>query len=237
MTADKRRFIHWVLCIVILFLAAGCIAPEIQTGNPAEYELPGIENTTIFYLNISSVQVIGNVINEKSVEFIIPDRAEMYFRNPVAVDYSGSNVTFNVSKVLIFGKNYARFEFSSPFSGFVAFTQTNGQDFSYPLTKNGSIRVVLPANYTSQSWFLGVVLPKPDNATLDSKGREVLTWENPYPEHRSIRVKYSHKNAPTLLFYFFFSLFVFAALVMGYYYMSLRGLRKKRALMEKDVRK
>jgi len=234
MNADKRRFI---LFTMILFLAAGCIAPKIQEGNPAEYELPGIDNTTVFYLNISEVQVVGNVINAKSAGFIIPDRAEMYFRNPVAVDYSGSSVAFNVSKVLIFGKNYARFEFGSHFSGFVAFTQTNGQDFSYPLMKNGSIQVVLPANYTSQSWFLGVVLPKPDNVTNDSKGREVLTWENPYPEHRSIRVKYSHKDAPTLLFYFFFSLFVFATLVLGYYYMSLKALRDKRALMERDVRK
>ncbi len=227
----------YLLLILLSFLAAGCISPPIQTGNPAEYELPGLDNTTIFYLNVSSVQVVENVINSTTVGFIIMDKTEMNFRDPVAVDYSGNNVSFNVSKVLIFGKNFARFEFSSPFSGFVAFTQAGGQDFTYPLVKNGTIRVVLPANYTSQTSFLGVAQPKPDNVTIDSKGREVLIWENPYPGHRSIRVKYSHKDAPTLLFYFFFFLFMLAVLVLGYYYMSISKLKKKRAMMEKDVRK
>jgi len=228
---------RYLVLVLLSFLAAGCIAPEIRTGNPAEYELPGLNNTTIFYLNISSVQVVENVINSTTVGFIIPDKTEMNFRNPVAVDYSGNNVSFNVSKVLIFGKNFARFEFSSPFSGFVAFTQSGGQDFTYPLTKNGTIRVVMPASYTSQSMFLGVAQPKPENVTIDSKGREVITWENPYPARKSIRVKYSHKNAPTLLFYFFFSLFIFAVLVLGYYYMSLSELKKKRAMMEKETKK
>lgn len=227
----------YLTLILLSFLAAGCIAPEIRTGNPVDYELPGLNNTTIFYLNLSSMQVVENVINSTTVGFIILDKNEMNFRNPVAVDYSGNNVSFNVSKVLIFGKNFARFEFSSPFSGFVAFTQSGGQDFTYPLAKNGTIRVVLPANYTTQSRFLGVVQPEPDNVTIDSKGREVLIWENPYPARKSIRVKYTHKDAPTLLFYFFFSLFIFAVLVLGYYYMSLSELKKKRAMMEKDVRK
>lgn len=227
----------YLILILLSFLATGCIAPEIRTGNPVDYELPGLNNTTIFYLNISSVQVIANIINSTAVGFIILDKTEMNFRNPVAVDYSGNNVSFNVSKVLVVGKNFARFEFSSPFSGFVAFTQSGGQDFTYPLTKNGTIRVVLPANYTSQSMFLGAAQPEPDNVTIDSKGREVLIWENPCPEHKSIRVKYSHEDAPTLLFYFFFSLFILAALVLGYYYMSISRLKKKRTLIERDVRK
>lgn len=234
MNADKRRFI---LYSIILFLIAGCIAPEIQTGNPSEYELPGLENTTIFYLNFSSVHVVDNVVNSTSVAFILMDKTEANFRNPVAVDYSGKNMSFNVSKDVIFGKVFARFEFDSPFSGFVAFTESGSQDFNYLLTENGSIRVVLPVNYTAGSTFLGVSQPKPDNITNDASGREVLAWEKPYQGHRSIRVKYNHEDAPTLLFYFFFTLFIFAAMVMGYYYFSLNALKKKRALMEKDVRK
>lgn len=224
------------ILIFLSALAAGCIAPEIRTGNPAEYELPGLNNTTIFYLNVSSVQVIENVVNATSVDFIIDGNLEMNFRNPVAVDYSGNNVSFNVLEELILGKNYARFIFGSPFSGFVAFTQSIGQDFMYPLTKNGTIQVVLPVNYTVRS-FLGIAQPKPDNITQDASGREVLIWKNPYPEHNSILVKYSHKNAPTLVFYFLFSLFIFAILVLGYYYFILSGLKKKRTLIEKDIRK
>lgn len=234
MKADKRRFI---LFTIILFLIAGCIAPEIQTGIPSEYEIPGLENTTVFYLNFSSVQVVDNVVNSTSAAFILMDKTEANFRNPVAVDYSGKNVSFNVSKEAIFGKVFARFDFNMPFSGFVAFTESGSQDFNYLLTKNGSIRVVLPVNYTASSTFLGVSQPKPDNITNDASGREVLVWEKPYPGHKSIRVKYTHKDAPSLLFYFFFSLFIFAAMVMGYYYFSLNALKKKRTLIEKDVRK
>jgi hypothetical protein len=224
------------ILILLSALAAGCIAPEIMTGNPAEYELPGLNTTTIFYLNVSSVQIIDNVINETSADFIIGGNIEANFRNPVAVDYSGKNVSFNVSEELILGKNYARFIFSSPFSGFVAFTQSIGPDFMYPLTKNGTVMVVLPVNYTVRS-FLGIAEPKPDNITRDTSGREVLIWEKPYPEHNSIRVKYSYKDAQTLVFYFLFSLFIFAILVSGYYYFILSRLKKKRTLMEKDVRK
>lgn len=227
----------YLLLILLSVIAAGCISPQIHAGNPEEFELPGLDNTTIFYLNLSSVQVVENVINTTTLRVIILDKAETDSMNPVAVDYSGNNVTFNVSRELIFGKNYARFDFSSPFSGFVAFTQSGGQDFSYPLIKNSTIRVVLPLNYTSQSSFLGVAQPEPDNITNDVKGREVLIWKNPYPDHKSIRVKYSHKTAPTLLFYFLFSLFILAALVLGYYYMSLNALKKKRSAMEKDIRK
>ncbi len=228
---------YYLILILLSFLAAGCISPAIQTGTPSEYELPGLENTTVFYLNISSVQVVDNIVNSTSVAFILRDKTEANFRNPVAVDYSGKNVSFNVSKEVIFGKVFARFEFDSPFSGFVAFTESGSQDFNYLLTKNGSIRVVLPVNYTAGSTFLGVSQPKPDNITNDASGREVLAWEKPYPGHKSIRVKYSHKDAPILLFYFLFTLFIFAVMVMGYYYFSLNSLKKKRTLIERDVRK
>lgn len=222
-----------LLFLVLLFvLASGCIAP-VTMGNIEDYELPGIENTTIFYLNISSVQVVESVVNASSARVYIGDVEN--FRAPVAVDYSGNNVSFNVSEEFILGKSYARFDFNMPFSGFIAFTQRGGQDFTYPLTKNGSVRVVLPLNYTSLS-FLGIALPEPDNITIDTKGREVIIWENPYPE-KAIRVKYMHKDAPTLVFYFLFSLLIFAALVFGYYYMSLKALKKRRTEIEKGSRK
>ncbi len=224
----------YLLLILLLVIVAGCIAPEIKTGNPAEYELPGLINTTIIYLNLSSVQIVDNVINTTSAGFFISSD-EMSFRNPVAADYSGKNVSFNVSIEIVQGRNFANFSFSSPFSGFVAFTQPGSQDFMYLLTKNGTVRAVLPVNYTVRS-FLGIAEPKPDNITYDSFGREVLIWNNPYPEE-AIRVKYQEKNAPVLLFYFLVSLFFFAVIILGYYYMSLSALKKKRAMMEKDIRK
>ncbi|MFZ2411336.1 MAG: DUF5803 family protein [Candidatus Methanoperedens sp.] len=237
MKTYKLRLSPLFTIILLSVLAGGCISPSIQAGNPSEYELLGLENTTVFYLNFSSVQVVDNVVNSTSVAFILMDKTEANFRNPVAVDHSGKNVSFNVSKEVIFGKVFARFDFNMPFSGFVAFTESGSQDFNYLLTKNGSIRVVLPVNYTASSTFLGVSQPKPDNITNDASGREVLVWEKPYPGHKSIRVKYSHKDAPSLLFYFLFSLFIFAVMVMGYYYFSLNALKKKRTLIERDVRK
>jgi hypothetical protein len=223
--------------ILLLILVSGCVYPQIEAGNPAEYELPGFNDTTVFYLAGSTVQVVENVVNKTSVDFIINGNADTNFRNPVAVDYSGKNVSFNASMGPVLGKSYVLMNFSSPFSGWVAYTQAIGGDFIYPITKNRTIRVVLPLNYTATSKFLGVIQPPPYNITQDASGREVIIWEKPDPQDGQIIVKYQHKDAPTLLFYFFFSLFVFFIFIMGYYIWNINELKKKRILMEKDVRK
>ncbi len=223
----------YLLLLLLLVLAAGCIAPEVGKGNPSEYELPGLINTTIIYLNLSSVEIVDNVMNSTSDGFFIT--GDEISLDPVAVDYSGKNVSFNVSTELVQGKDFANFSFRSNFSGYVAITQPGSQDFTYFQTKNDTVRAILPVNYTVRS-FLGITEPNPDNITLDSSGREVLIWNNTHPDE-NIRVKYEDKNAPMLLFYFLIFLFIFAALILGYYYMSLSALKKKRVMMEKDIRK
>ncbi len=225
------------LGILLLILVSGCVNPQIEAGNPAEYEFPGLNNTTVFYLTDSSVQVVENVVNQTSVDIIINGNPETNFRNPVAVDYSGKNVSFNASPGPVLGENYIRMNFSSPFSGWVAYAQPGGGDFIYPITKNGTIRLVIPLNYTATSKFLGLIQPPPDNITQDASGREVITWEKPTPDNGTITVKYQLKDAPTLLSYFFFALFIFFILVMGYYMWNINELKKKRILMEKDIRK
>jgi len=225
------------LGILLLILVSGCINPQIEAGNPAEYEFPGLNNTTVFYLTDSSTQVVENVVNQTSVDFIINGNPETNFRNPVAVDYSGKNVSFNASTGPVLGENYIQLNFSSSFSGWVAYTQPGGGDFIYPITKNGTIRLVLPLNYTATSKFLGFIQPPPDNITQDASGREVIIWEKPNPDNGTITVKYQLKDAPTLLFYFFFVLFILFICVMGYYMWNINELKKKRILMEKDIRK
>jgi len=222
-----------LIVVLLSVLAAGCVYPEIQKGSSSEYELPGLNNSTIYYLNESSVQTVESVTNSTVARFIIGEGGDMNFRNPVAVDLSGHNVTFNVSKEAVFGKSYVRFDFNSPFSGFVGFTQSDGQDFNRMTSENKSIRVVLPMNFTTGSRFLGIAYPTPDNVTIDKSGREVLVWENPYKEYKSISVKYYHKSAPEMLAYLFIFLFIAALLIMGYYYWGMRALRKKREMMEK----
>ncbi len=225
------------LGILLLILVSGCVNPQIETGNPAEYELPGLNNTTVFYLTDSSIQIVENVVNQTSVDIIINGNPETNFRNPVAVDYSGKNVSFNTSIGPVLGENYVQLNFSSPFSGWIAYTQPGGGDFTYPITKNGTIRLVLPLNYTATSKFLGLIQPPPDNITQDASGREVITWEKPNPGNETITVKYQLKDVPTLLAYFFFVLFIFFIVVMGYYMWNINELKKKRILMEKDIRK
>ncbi len=220
----------YFLLLFLLVLAAGCIAPEISKGNPSEYELPGLINTTIIYLNLSSVEIVDNVMNSTSDGFFIT--GDEISLNPVAVDYFGKNVSFNVSTELFQGKDFANFSFNSLFSGYVAITQPGSQDFTYLTTKNATVKVILPVNYTVQS-FLGIAEPKPDNITLDSSGREVLIWNKPYPEE-SIRVVYEDKKAPTLLLYFLVILFICSVVILGYYYTSISKLKKRRAKMEKD---
>ncbi len=224
------------LGILLLILVSGCINPQIEVGNPAGYEFPGFNNTTVFYLKDSSVQVVENVVNKTSVDFTINGNPDTYFMNPVAVDYSGKNVSFNASMGATFGENYVRMNFSSPFSGWVAYTQPGGGDFIYPITKNESVRVVLPLNYTATS-FLGLIQPPPDNITHDASGREAIIWEKLNPDSGTITVKYQLKETPVLLFYFFLLLFVAFIIVMGYYTWNINELRKKRLLMEKDIRK
>lgn len=220
--------------ILLLILLQGCISPTVKTGDPSRYELPGLVNTTIFYLNLSSVQAIYNVVDRASVDYRIEDSIQT-FRHPVAVDYSGKNVSMNVSIISIMAKNYAHFNFSSNFSGFVAFTMPGGQDFTYFPTDNSTIRVVLPENFTTGTIFLGYVQPGPDNITKDSSGREILVWNN--PQNKKIRVRYHQNDTPVMLMYLFGSLLVAALFVWGYYHYSISALKKKREMLEKFPRK
>ncbi|KCZ71575.1 hypothetical protein ANME2D_02310 [Candidatus Methanoperedens nitroreducens] len=225
-----------ILVILLSVLAAGCVSSEIKTGSPEEYELPGLDNTTIFYLNRSVIQVVDSVTNATEVKIPVEDSGEMNFRSPVVVDSSGNDVIFNVSKETSFGRTYARFDFDVPFSGFIAFTQSDGQGFSRPLTKNGSVRIVLPVDYTTGTRLLGITSPEPDSIITDDWGREVLIWENPYPEHKEIKVNYYHKGAPAALLYFLVFLLIAALIIYSYYKFSMTALRKKREMMEKGVK-
>ncbi len=229
--------VYIIPTIILIILITGCTSPEIQEGNPQDYELPGLDNTTIFYLNSSSVMVVDSVNNSTELKIDIGDTGDLDIDNPVAVDYSGKNVSFNVTREVSFGKSHMLFKFDAPFTGFVAYTQPGGQDFSRRLTKNASVMVVLPPNFTTGSRFLGIASPNPDNVTIDGSAREILTWDNPYPEHRDISVKYYSKNAPVVLGYFFVFLFIIGLLLFGIYYRTIHGLKKKRNIMEKDIRK
>jgi len=226
------KFIPVLILLLVFF--QGCISPAVKTGDPSRYELPGLANTIIFYLNLSSVQVIYNVIDRTSVDYRIEDSIQT-FRYPVAVDYSGKNVSMNVSIISIKARNYAHFNFSSNFSGFVAFTLPGGQDFTFIPVDNSTIRVVLPENFTSGTIFLGYVQPKPDNITKDSSGREVLVWNK--VQNKKIRVRYHQNDTPVMLMYLFGSLLVCALIVWGYYHYSIYTLKKKREMLEKFPRK
>ncbi len=225
----------WFLTILLFFLAAGCISSEVPAGTPGQYELPGIANTTIYYLNTSTVKVVDSVTNETTIKYMIDDDIETNFRNPVAVDPSGKNVSFNMTSEPIFGRSNIRFDFRSEFSGYVAFTQSDGQDFSRMTRENRSVRVVLPSGYTTGSRLLGVANPEPDNVTTDALGREVLIWNNPYPFQ--ISVKYYHISALILFFYFSMILIICVVVISGYYYFTIRSLKKKRGAIEKNFRK
>lgn len=223
------------LIILLFFFVAGCITSEVPAGASGQYELPGIDNTTIYYLNASSVKVVDSVSNETTIKYMLDDSTEMNFKDPVAVNSSGMNVTFNVTSEPIFGRSYIRFDFSSEFSGFVAFTQSDGLDFVRTTKENTSVRVVLPPGHTTGSRFLGIPNPEPDNFTTDAMGREVLIWQNPYPYQ--ISVKYYQKDAPVLMYYFSIILIVCVAVISGYYYLSIRSLKKKRGGIENTLRK
>lgn len=223
------------IVLLLLFFVSGCITSEVPSGSRGQYDLPGIANTTIYYLNGSNVKVVDSITNETTVKYMLDDTGESNFKDPVAVNSSGNNVSFNVTSEPIFGRSYIRFDFSSEFSGFVAFTQSDGQDFNRQTVKNKSVRVVLPPNHTTGSRFLGIPNPEPDNITIDTLGREVLIWNDPYPFQ--ISVKYYNKSAPTMLAYFSIILIICISAVSGYYYLTVRSLKKKRNQIEKYIKK
>jgi len=223
-----------IFLLLFFVLLQGCINPEVKTGNPSRYELPGLNNTTIFYLNLSSTQVIENINDSMSYDYLITDNVAT-FRDPVVVDYSGNNASVNISIITSLGRNYAHFNFSTNFSGFVGYSVPGGQDFSYFSPVNRTIRVVLPVNYTSGTMFLGYIQPKPDNITHDPSGREVLIWNNATREN--IRVKYHHKDNTELLIYFVGFLLLCTILIWGYYKYSISAIQKKLKKLEKDIRK
>jgi len=220
--------------LLLLVLMEGCINPQVKTGDPSRYELPGLNNTTIFYLNVSSTQVVENINDRISFDYQIVDNIAT-FKNPVAVDYSGNNASVNVSIISMLGRNYAHFNFSSNFSGYVGYSVPGGQDFTYYPPINRTIRVVLPVNYTAGTMFLGYIQPKPDNITQDSSGREVITWNNASREN--IRVKYNLRENTQLLVYFVGFLLISTIIIWGYYKYSISAIQKKRKMLEKDIRK
>jgi hypothetical protein len=226
---------YWITVILLLFFVSGCISSDVPSGTRGQYELPGIVNTTIYYLNGSTVMVVDSIANETSIKYMLDDTSESNFKDPVAVNSSGNNVSFNVTSEPIFGRSYIRFDFSSEFTGFVAFTQSDGQDFNRITVKNRSVRVVLPPDYTTGSRFLGIPNPEPDNITIDTLGREVLIWDNPYP--LQISVRYYHRSAPTMLAYFLIILIICVSVISGYYYLTIRSLKKKRNQIEKYIKK
>jgi len=222
-----------LILILLLVIMQGCISPTVKTGDPSRYELPGLNNTTIFYLNVSSTQVIENINDRITFDYQIVNNIAS-FKNPVAVDYFGNNASVNVSIITMMGRNYAHFNFTSNFSGFVAYSGPGGQDFTYYPPLNRTIRVVLPVNFTAGTMFLGYIQPKPDNITLDSSGREVIIWNNATRE--KIRVKYHHRDMTELLVYFIGFLLLCAIIIWGYYKYSISAIQKKRKMLEKDVR-
>ncbi|MDO8724454.1 MAG: DUF5803 family protein [Candidatus Methanoperedens sp.] len=225
----------WFPILLLSIFTAGCITSEVPAGAPGMYELPGIDNSTIYYLNASSVKVVDSVSNETTIKYMLDDSTETNFKDPVAVNYSGMNVTFNVTSEPIMGRSYIRFDFSSEFSGFVAFTQSDGLDFARTTKENTSVRVVLPPGHTTGSRYLGIPTPEPDNVTTDAMGREVLIWQNPYPYQ--ISVKYYQKDAPVLMYYFSIIMILCVVVISGYYYLSIRSLRKKRGGIENTLKK
>lgn len=223
-----------LIMILLIVIAGGCISPSVEMGDPSRYEFPGLENTTIFFLNISSVKVIDNINDTNSINYLITDNIQS-FRYPAAVDYSGKNVSVNVSVMTIMGKNYANFNFSSNFSGFIAYSLPGTQDFTYLPAANTTVRIVLPNNFTARTMFMGYVQPEPDNVTQDSYQREVITWNN--TQREKIRVKYHHKDTPRLLLYLLGSLFISAFIIWSYYQFSIKMLVNKRKMLEKDIRR
>jgi len=70
---------------------------EVKKGTPQEYELPGINNTTIYYIKASSVQVVEHVMNKTTVMLLPGDNGVV--ENAIAVDSSSIKTPCSINTI------------------------------------------------------------------------------------------------------------------------------------------
>lgn len=248
-----------VTLILLMALASGCVetVPHATnlTGDPGSYEFSWLSNFTTFYVNLTSIKVVHTVVNATYFNISLESQggpSEIsdvvvvdYYKDPLSFDrarrFANTRITHdtsivNVSNAAFETKIDARMLYiniSSPVTGFIAYSEkAEPRIFALILDNEESVRVVLPAGYTTGNKFLGAANPPPDYVAEDSEGREVLIWNSPYPDIRIITVDYYPDWVPKAFTYTAIAFVALALVVLGYFYLSIRRLRKRREEIE-----
>ncbi|HIH44789.1 MAG TPA: hypothetical protein HA257_06900, partial [Candidatus Methanoperedenaceae archaeon] len=206
-----------VTLILLLALASGCIETVPQatnlTGDPGSYELAWLSNYTTFYVNLTLIKVVHTAVNTTHLNVSLESQTGPieiydvvvvdYYKDPISFDrarrFADIRITHdpsitNVSNAAFETKIDARMLYiniSSPVTGFIAYSESaQPRTFAQMIESEESVRVVLPAGYTTGNKLLGAANPPPDYVAEDSEGREVLIWNSPYPDTRFITVDY-----------------------------------------------
>lgn len=235
---------------------------DIPEGQPDSYEINLSQNnftnsTTFFLYSNKTVRVVATVVNTSSLEIIKPEEVSFGLKSEkgpgikdfVVVGSYASDNQSNRSTVLdisyrsTYSKSSNRkklnIEFAEPVTGFIAYsyTQEYGQFYHF-LSRNETVTIFLPRDHRTGNIILGSPRPAgPDERFIDNNGRVGLIWNNPYPEHKWISVKYYKTSLPVILS-IVGAILVIAFLISAlYFHNKIIKLRQKREAMEEDMRK
>ncbi len=231
------------IILTLLVLLSGCLAEnEPVSGSPGMYQLEWIGNSTsTYYINITTIQAVITVENVTSFKIDRTDQlsteSNLGISNIYVQTINGTNVTPIISKKIEPIRKYIDLNFNRSFTGFIAYSEkSTGSVFKVPLDRKGIVRIILPENYTTGNPALGMPKPTPDNRTVDRFDREVLIWNDPYPRFPSIEVTYYQTESPLALELFVISILIVAIFAGLYYYYGIEKLKRRRMLIERDVR-
>ena len=203
----------------LLALTATCI---ISSG--AQF------NGTTYHLGEKEVQVIVPV-NASQMNLTMSEKTA----NMTLFDETGKNVSFNSSYRFWRGDNIYSLVFERPITGRLIYTMhLQGQQFILPIRDRSSVRIILPAGFTTGERGLGIARPPPDEFVEDESG-SILTWNNT-TQISYIEVKYYRRSAPQALMIVLAILALTGLVLLAQYYISIRKLKAARIEMESEKR-
>lgn len=248
--------------VLMVLTGSGCLekdAPktvDIEMGYTSSYEFDlsgnNFTNSTNFYLYANkTIQAVSTVVNVSGLDIVVPEdiakvKADkgpgikelvVVAGTPSHIDKSPigplDTVPFNSTFSKSRGKKIIHIEFTRPLTGYVAYTyEWEYGQFYHILSRNETVNVFLPDGHDTGNFILGSPRPQPDSILQDDRGRTWLVWDNPYPEHRFILVKYYRSSLPGVMSILGLVLIGGGLILFLYFKNQIRKLRQKREFFE-----
>ena len=135
-------------------------------------------NGTTYHLGEKEVQVIVPV-NASQINLTISEKTA----NMTLFDETGKNVSFNSSYRFWRGDNIYSLVFERPITGRLIYTMhLQGQQFILPIRDHSSVRIILPAGFTTGERGLGIARPQPPPNPVNSVDHCLEALQRQHPD-------------------------------------------------------